>query len=372
VDICGGCPWQSTRYREQLRAKGEYLRNAIGVHHADAVIHDPIGISPPVDYRTKIQMPFGGRAGDLKVGFYKPRSHDLAHVGHCPVQHPLAEQIRPQIIELLNGHNIAPYNENTGQGELRTILMRVAEGTGELGVVLVVRSVEAFDWAILASELTAIQGLNGVWLNENDTTGNAVLGSRTVHLSGARRLNDRIAGVDFQRNPMAFFQTNHRATEKLIQVIADMLPSKMTTLFDLYAGGGLFAAALGQRASQVHLVESHPDAVAAARATLRRVGMDDAHIHLGRTEELLPKLNEDGIAADVVIVDPPRSGIGSAAIEAIANCAPQSIVYVSCQVRSFLRDLTDFGERGYRLKEVRAVDMFPHTPHVETVGLLTQ
>ena len=152
--------------------------------------------------------------------------------------------------------------------------MSVAEGTGEIGVVLVVRSIAAFDWAVLAAELTAIPDLTGVWLNENSSIGNAVLGSRTVHFSGARRLNDRIGGIAFQRNPMAFFQTNHRATEKLLEIVAEMLPEKMITLFDLYAGGGLFAAALGERAKQLHLVESHPDAVAAARATLWDAGLD--------------------------------------------------------------------------------------------------
>ncbi|HIA04179.1 MAG TPA: 23S rRNA (uracil(1939)-C(5))-methyltransferase RlmD [Myxococcales bacterium] len=371
VDRCGGCPWQSTRYREQLRAKGHILRAAICAKHETAVVHDPIGISPPVGYRTKIQMPFGGEAGNLKAGFYMPRTHELVHANHCPVQHPLAEKIRPQIIKLLNHHQIAPYNETTGQGELRTILMRIAEGTGEIGVVLVVRSIAAFDWAVLAAELTAIPDLTGVWLNENSSTGNAVLGSRTVHLSGARRLNDRIGGIAFQRNPMAFFQTNHRATEKLLEIVAEMLPEQMTTLFDLYAGGGLFAAALGGRAKQLHLVESHPDAVAAARATLRDAGLDHAHIHLGRSEEILPTLNADGIAADAVIVDPPRSGIDPKAISAIVKFAPQAIIYVSCNQRSLLRDLAEFKRLGFRLIEVKAVDMFPHTPHVETISLLT-
>jgi 23S rRNA (uracil1939-C5)-methyltransferase len=249
--------------------------------------------------------------------------------------------------------------------------MRVAAGSGQVGVVLVVRSLDAYDWALMAAELTSIEGLTGVWLNENDTEGNSVLGARTVHLSGSRRLGDKIAGQLIERNPMTFFQTNHRATEKLVAAVGELLPAKMSDLFDVYAGGGMFSVAVGKRTERLHLVESHPDAVAAARATLQAANLP-AEIHLGRAENILPSLVEDGAAADAMIIDPPRSGVAPEALAAIIKMAPSRIVYVSCQMRSLLRDLCALSEGGYSLEEVRAVDMFPHTPHIETVSLLTQ
>ena len=375
LDRCGGCPWQPVRYREQLAWKSRMVREALdrpGLEGAE--IHDVVGVSPPVGYRTKLQMPVGGEPGALRLGFYAPRSHDLVPVADCVVQHPLAEQVRKAVVSILDRHHLAPYDEATRTGLLRTVLVRVAEGTGEVGAVLVVSDLAAFDWALLAAELTAIPDLTGVWVNENAPPssgigGNAVLGEKTVHLSGARRLRDEVAGLAFQRNPMGFFQTNHRATVALIDAMRALMPETIGTLLDLYAGGGLFTHALCSRARDLHLVEAHPDAVAASRATLRDAGRAAA-IHLGRAEDVLPRLAEAGLRPDAVVCDPPRAGMDPAALAALAAMAPKRIVLVSCHLKAFVRDVEAFVERGYALSEVRAIDMFPHTPHVETAGLL--
>lgn len=373
VHRCGACPWQAVRYRDQLAAKGRRLRETLRARPAlaEAVIHDPEGISPPVEYRTKVQMPVGGSAGALELGFWAPRSHDFVAAPTCVVQHPAAERVRHRILQVLDSHALAPWDDKNGQGVLRTLLVRVAAGTGEVGAVLVVSDFEAYEWELLAAELTSITELTGVWVNENDTPGNAVLGRRTVHLAGARRLRDRIAGVTFHRNPAGFFQTNHRATERLVAKVNTLLPERMRALLDLYAGGGLFSVLLAPRADHVHLVESHPDAVAAARATLRDAGVEHATIHLGRAETRLPALAAEGQALDAAVVDPPRAGMAPEAAAALCAMAPERVVYVSCSMRSMVRDLERLCASGYRLREVHAVDMFPHTPHVETVSLLT-
>ena len=370
---CGTCPWQAVAYGDQLAAKGRVLRQALARHPslAGASVHDPVGLGKPVGYRTKIQMPAGGHRHSILLGFYAPRSHAFIAARECVVQHPLAERMRTEIIHILNRHNVAPYEENTRTGDLRHLLVRVAEGTGEVGAVLVLRSYEDVDWAMLASELAAIDGLTGVWANENDSTGNAVLGPRTVHLGGARRLRDRVAGIDLLRTPVSFFQTNHRATEQLVGIVRGMLPERIPTLVDLYAGGGLFAATLAARTERMHLVESNAEAVAAARATLGARGAEHATMHLGRAEDELPKLAATHPTVDAMIVDPPRAGIGPEAIAAIAALRPQHLVYVSCRVKSLVRDLKALAAGGFELREVRCVDMFPHTPHLEAACLLT-
>ena len=374
IDRCGLCPWQNLKYREQLSSKGRILRELI--HHqpafASVPVHDPVGISSPLGYRTKVQMPAGGLPGALKLGFYAPRSHDFVAIQDCVVQHPVAEHVRHRVIGVLNRHQIAPYNEQTHSGDLRTVLVRVAEGTGQVAVVVVVRSYESVDWALLANELVAIEDVTGVWANENSGTGNAVLGPRTVHLGGARRLEDRIAGVTLQRTPTSFFQTNHRATELLVRTVSQMMPTAINTLLDLYGGGGLFSAMLADRTNTVHLIESNPDALASAKATLNDRPLQSATMHLGTAEDKLRHLLVEKTQVDAIVADPPRAGMSPDVIQSIHALDPKALVVVSCHPKRFVRDLAALQSTGYRLREVRSVDMFPHTHHLEAVGLLTR
>ena len=370
---CGTCPWQTVRYRDQLTAKGKTLRTLFGKAGFDAPVHDPVGISPPVGYRTKVQMPVTGHKHNLQAGFWAPRSHHFVSAWQCVVQHPLAERVRSDVLKVLGQADVLPYNEVTGEGDVRTILLRVAEGTGQVGCAIVVRSFASVDWASIAEELSRIDGLTGVWANENDTRGTAVLGPRTVHLGGARRLEDVICGRHFLRTPTSFFQTNHRAAEKLVTALMELLPERLGTLVDLYSGAGLFAATLADRADVVHLVESNADAVAAARASLDKNGIEHAHMHLGQAEAKLTELAQSGLARPLTVVaDPPRSGMAEPALAALVALAPDTIAYVSCHPKNLVRDCRRLSEAGYRLSCVRSVDMFPHTPHVEAVALLTR
>jgi 23S rRNA (uracil1939-C5)-methyltransferase len=370
VMLCGTCPWQAIEYEAQLTYKGDALRAALGARPelGDVTVSDPVGIAPSLGYRTKVQMPIAGHTGSLLAGFYAPRSHAFIAARECVVQHPLAEAVRTEVIRLLNRHDIAPYEENTHTGVLRTILVRVAEGTGQVGVVLVVRDFEAVDWTKMVADLIAVPNLTGVWVNENTEQTNAVLGPRTVHISGARRLQDKIAGIPMLRAPTAFFQTNHRAAELLVGILRDTVKGGKD-LVDLYSGGGLFAAALADRFETLHLIESNADAITAATATLDAMGITKAQVHKGTAEEQLPRLTDQLDSVDAMIVDPPRAGMSEEVVAAVLAMAPKQLVYVSCRPKSLARDLARLAER-YVVEEVRAVDMFPHTPHVEAVGLL--
>jgi 23S rRNA (uracil1939-C5)-methyltransferase len=374
VDRCGGCPWQSVTYDTQLSYKMRQLSELLERREALAGtrIHTPIGMTPPLGYRTKIQMPVAGRAGELKLGFYAPRSHRLVPVADCVVQHPEGERIRKAVLKVLNRHKVEPYNEETANGDLRSVLIRVAAGSGQVAVVLVVRSLDALEWELLASELTAVQGLSSVWANENATRGNAVLGDKTVHLGGSRRMVDQFGELTVLQNPIGFFQTNYQGTQALIQIIRSLIPEEgVETLIDLYAGSGLFAFSLADRVrGDIHLIEMHQGAAAAARATLAELGRERTQVHRGRVGEVLPTLVESGQVFDVVIADPPRAGMTPEALEAVGKMAPNHLLYVSCNQRTMIRDLEALVGFGFELVEVHPVDMFPHTPHLETVSYL--
>ena len=371
LDRCGTCPWQAVRYRVQLQEKARHLRAALDAIPAlaGAPIADPIGTLPPVGYRTKIQMPAGGRPGGLHLGFFAPRSHRLVRVDHCAVQSPIGEAVRNGLLTVLNRHRVSPYDEHRHEGELRAVLVRVGEQTGAL---LVVTSLESRDWALLAAELAAIPGLDGIWLNENPERTNAVLGSRSIHLAGARRLRDRVGDLPVERVPGGFFQTNHRASEVLVRVVRELAGPTPGAVLDLYAGGGMLAAAVGASATRLDLVESNPDAAGAARATLKLSGLDGGHVHRARAEDLIPDLVAGGTRWDTVLVDPPRAGVAPEVMAALIRAAPTRVVMVSCYQKTLLRDLQVLAASGWALTQVHPVDMFPHTPHLETVALLTR
>lgn len=368
VRRCGTCSWQHISYAEQLVSKGRALRELIQAQPtlAGAVVHDPLGLDSPFGYRTKVQMPVGGVSGDLFLGFWAPRSHKLVRADKCVVQHPLAEMARRQVVLALNAHRVTPYDEAGGDGEVRTVLLRAAPSSGDVGVVLVVTDLSSRDWSAVGAQLAAQPGISGVWANVNAENTNAVLGSQTVHLAGAATLADSISGVPLDRSPTSFFQTNHRGMEALLQVIEEMLPPTMDQWVDLYAGGGLFTAAFGQRARGRTLVEANPEAVASARATLMASDME-ANVIEGRVDQ---HVDDVPMHADVVILDPPRSGAGEATLRALATRAPSQLIYVSCRPSALARDLAVLAALGYETAEVRSVDMFPHTPHLEAVARL--
>ena len=368
VRRCGTCSWQHISYPEQLASKGRALRELILAQPslAGAVVADPVGLEAPFGYRTKVQMPVGGVPGDLFLGFWAPRSHKLVRADQCVVQHPLAELARRQVVLALNAHRVTPYDEERGEGEVRTVVLRAAPSTGDVGVVLVVTDLASRDWAAVGAQLAAQPGISGVWANVNAQKTNAVLGPETVHLAGAEALTDSVRGVPLDRSPTSFFQTNHRGMEALLELIEDMLPPAFDQWVDLYAGGGLFTAAFGQRAQERTLVESNPDAVASARATLQACGMV-ANVIEGRVDEHMDSVP---MGADVVILDPPRSGAGEATLRALAARAPSQLIYVSCRPTALVRDLAVLATLGYQTAEVRSVDMFPHTPHLEAVARL--
>jgi 23S rRNA (uracil1939-C5)-methyltransferase len=367
---CGTCSWQSIRYRDQLLAKGDHLRTAIHAQEGleSVEVTDPENLGRAVGYRTKIQMPAGPSEFGISFGFYAPRSHKWIAAHDCIVQHPLGEEMRHAVAEVLRRHRVMHYTHATENGHVRTILIRVAEGTGQVAVVLVVPSLDCFNWASLVPELESIRGLRGLWLNVNPTDGNAVLGETTVHLAGAKTLMDEIGGVKLQRSPIGFFQTNHRAIEALISKVGGLLPESIPVFWDLYSGSGLFTAALADRIDSAVLVESNEAAAEAARKTVANVDVK-ADVHCGLVEAVLPELKPTE-PADAAIVDPPRTGLTEGAIAAIVAAAPRLLVYVSCRQKSLLRDLSALRAGGYTVEQVVTVDMFPHTPHLESVTLL--
>lgn len=392
VARCGGCPWQAMSYVSQLARKRAALEAALRAVPAlrDVPVSPPVPAlrdapaSPPLPaprgasaappapsgYRTKIQMPVGGRPGALTVGFYAPGSKEIieAPSGGCPVQHPLGNRIVAEAAAILERARIAPYDERRHEGILRTLLVRVDGGGRRAALTLVVRDARFPGRDAVAGRLARIEGVSGVAMNVQPARGNVVLGRRTERLAGRERLLLEVAGRRFLLSPTAFFQTSAAGAAALVERARARLPGPYETLVDLYCGAGLFARTLADRASEVLGVEENPDAIEDALAGARLEGAANVSFLAAPAEAWAAAAPRP---ADAVVVDPPRRGLAPSLVDAIAaRLRPRALLYVSCSPETLVRDLAALAARGYRTTALDPVDMFPHTPHLECVALL--
>jgi 23S rRNA (uracil1939-C5)-methyltransferase len=386
VGRCGGCPWQDVEYAAQLEAKREALVRDLRARPALAGVEvapvEPIS-AEPYGYRTKIQMPVGGRPGGLAVGFFAPGTKDLVAVGDCAVQHPEGNRIVREARAILDRARVAPYDEARHAGILRYILVRLDGGGGRAALTLVCRTPALIGRRDLIARLAAIRGVTGVYLNVQPARGNVVLGRETVRLAGRERLLLEVAGRVFLVSPTAFFQTSAAGAEALVERVRSRLAGPYDVLVDLYCGVGLFARTLADRAKRIVGVEENRAAVEDARAGLRLEATRRANAPGGEPAseariELVAAPVEAwiagaGLRADAVVLDPPRAGCPAGVLEGIAaRLRPREIAYVSCNPAALARDLEVLALKGYRVHGVHPIDLFPHTPHVECVAHLSR
>ena len=385
VGRCGGCPWQALDYAAQLARKRDDLARRIRAVPAlrDAVV-SPVHPVPgePYGYRTKIQMPVGGRPGALEVGFYRPDRKELVAVDDCAVQHAEGNRIVREARAVLEGARVAPYVEATHQGVLRHILVRIDPGGERAALTLVCRTPALLARRDLAASLAAIRGVSGVYVNLQPARGNVVLGRETVRLVGRERLLLEVAGRRFLLSPTAFFQTSGPGAEALVERVRARLAGPYRTVVDLYGGVGLFARTLADRAERVLGVEENraavEDAVAGLRLELRLAREGRAPAPGGRIEFVAAPVErwlagDPARPADAVVLDPPRAGAPPDVLRGLAaRLRPREVAYVSCNPLALVRDLEALAGLGYRTAAVDPVDLFPHTPHLECVAHLVR
>ncbi|URZ05140.1 23S rRNA (uracil(1939)-C(5))-methyltransferase RlmD [Clostridium felsineum] len=373
---CGGCQLQHLKYEKQLEFKKnkvtECLRRIAKVDLSPVKINETIGMETPNYYRNKVQLPVGEVNGEVKIGFYRERSHDIIEVDKCFIQDDTANEIMLVVKKWIKDFNIEAYNEALGKGVLRHIMIRKAFKTGQIMLVLVTNTEKLPQKKELIHRITTeIKGIKGIIQNINNKKTNVVLGQREITLWGENIIEDYIGEFKFNVSSKSFFQVNPVQTEKLYETalrFAGLTGNEV--VFDAYCGTGTISLFLSQKANKVYGVEMVPEAIENAKINAQQNGVDNAEFIVGKAEEEIPKLIEKGIKPEIVVVDPPRKGCEKALLESIASGEPRTIVYVSCDPATLSRDLGILNELGYEVKEVQPVDMFPETGHVETVVLL--
>ena len=384
---CGGCQIQEMSYEKQLQFKARKVRGNLeriggfAPELLDKVMEPPVGMEHPFGYRNKAQFPFGtDKEGRPVTGFYAGRTHSIIANTDCVLGVPQNQKILELILEYMKENNVPAYDEKNGTGIIRHALLRCGFATKEIMVCVVINAKKLPHADKLIEKLSSLEGMTSISISTNTEQTNVIMGGTFETLWGKDYITDYIGNIKYQISPLSFYQVNPVQTEKLYSLALEYANLKGgETVWDLYCGIGTISLFLAQKAGKVYGVEIVPQAIDDARQNARINGIKNAEFFVGKAEEVLPgyyeqkgKAQPEGVHADVIVVDPPRKGCDETLLETIVKMAPEKVVYVSCDSATLARDLKMLCERGYELKRGRAVDMFPHTVHVETVVLMSR
>jgi 23S rRNA (uracil1939-C5)-methyltransferase len=340
----------------------------------DHEIPGTIGCKNIFVFRNKAIYPVAKNSdGEIVAGFYARRSHQIVSSKECPVGTDENSAIIAIILEHLNRCNIEPYDEFTHSGTVRYIMIRKAFATGEIMVSIVINdNILPNHNQLIDKLLSAVKNVKDISIVVNCDNTNRIRGERVVALHGDGYITDMIGGIKYRISPLSFYQVNSFQTKVLYDKVLELAGlTGEETVFDLYCGVGTISLYMARHCKKVYGVESIPQAVADARQNSEINNIHNVEFLEGKAEEIIPDLvQQKGIKADVVIVDPPRKGCDKVLIDTIIKMHPSRLVYVSCDSKSLARDLKILQDNGYKTKHVQPVDMFPHTVHVETVALL--
>lgn len=369
---CGSCQYQGIPYKEQLAAKQKKMGKLLKKF---GKVKPIIGMEDPFYYRNKVHAVFDrDRKGNIICGTYEAKTHKVVSVEDCMIEDKISQEIIRTIRDMLKSFKIKTYDEDTGYGLLRHVLVRRGFTTNEIMVVLVVGS------PVFPSKNNFVKVLRKkypqiatVVLNVNDKKTSMVLGERDIVIYGKGFIRDTLCGCSFRISPQSFYQVNPMQTEILYKTAIEYAGlGRKETVIDAYCGIGTIGLVAAKRAKNVIGVELNPDAVHDARINARENKIINAHFYQGDAGEFMEKMAENGECADVVFMDPPRTGSDKKFMSSVIKLGPSRIVYISCGPETLARDLEYLTKYGYEVRKIQPVDMFSFTDHVETVVLLSK
>ena len=369
---CGGCQYLNLAYPEQLAKKQEFLKKTCG----SLVKFEPIiGMEQPKHYRNKVHAAFGeDRRHEIISGQFEERSHRIVPIDSCLLENQKADQIIVSIRGLLKSFKIRPYNEDTGYGLLRYVMVRTGHVTGEIMVVLVIAS------PVMPSKNNFVKALlklhpeiTTVVLNINNRGDSMVLGEREQVLYGKGYIEDVLCGKTFRISAKSFYQVNPVQAEKLYNKAIEFAGlTGQERVLDAYCGTGTIGMIAADHAKEVIGVELNKDAVRDAVSNAKRNNVSNIQFYQQDAGKFMVDLAEKGEQIDVVIMDPPRAGSDEAFLSSVVKLKPKKVVYVSCNPETLARDLKYLTRKGYQVKKGVGVDMFPWSVHIESVVSLVR
>lgn len=369
---CGSCQYQGVSYKEQLAAKQKRMKKLLGKF---ANVKPIIGMDDPFYYRNKVHAVFDrDKKGNIICGTYEAKTHKVVPIEECMIEDKISQEIIRTIRDMLKSFRIKTYDEDTGYGLLRHVLVRRGFSTDEIMVVLVIGS------PIFPSKNNFVKALRKkypqittVVLNVNDKKTSMVVGERDIVIYGKGYIRDTLCGCTFRISPQSFYQVNPVQTEILYKTAIEYAGlGRKETVIDAYCGIGTIGLVAAKRAKNVIGVELNPDAVRDARINAKENKITNARFYQGDAGEFMENMAENGEHADVVFMDPPRTGSDKKFMSSVIKLNPSRIVYISCGPETLARDLEYLTKHGYDVRKIQPVDMFSFTDHCENICLLTK
>lgn len=369
---CGSCQYQGVPYKEQLAVKQKRMKKLLGKF---ANVKPIIGMDDPFYYRNKVHAVFDrDKKGNIIRGTYEAKTHKVVPIEECMIEDKISQEIIRTIRDMLKSFRIKTYDEDTGYGLLRHVLVRRGFSTDEIMVVLVIGS------PIFPSKNNFVKALRKkypqittVVLNVNDKKTSMVLGERDIVIYGKGYIRDTLCGCTFRISPQSFYQVNPVQTEILYKTAIEYAGlGRKETVIDAYCGIGTIGLVAAKRAKNVIGVELNPDAVRDARINAKENKITNARFYQGDAGEFMENMAENGEHADVVFMDPPRTGSDKKFMSSVIKLNPSRIVYISCGPETLARDLEYLTKHGYDVRKIQPVDMFSFTDHCENICLLTK
>jgi 23S rRNA (uracil1939-C5)-methyltransferase len=363
---CGACEYIEKSNTEQLKIKQKEIRILLD---SFGKVKPIIGMDQPYNYRNKVHATFDRRYGEIVSGMYQAKTHQVVNIDACKIDNELADEIILTIRKLIPSFKIKTYDEDTGYGLLRHVLVRRGHKSGEVLVVLVTGYPTFPSKKNFAKELVRRHPeITSIVQNINDKNTSMVLGDRENVLYGKGYIVDELCGKTFKISPKSFYQINSVQTEKLYNKAIEYADLKGNeTVIDAYCGIGTIGMVASEHANKVIGIELNRDAVRDAITNCKHNKINNFKIYQGDAGAFMDSISEEDEKIDVVFMDPPRSGSTKQFLDSVVRLAPKKVVYVSCSPETLARDLKYITKKGYKVVEMQPVDMFPFTKHCECV-----
>ncbi|OIK15882.1 23S rRNA (uracil-5-)-methyltransferase RumA [Bacillus sp. MUM 116] len=372
-DQCGGCQLQHLQYDQQLMEKRDIVIQSLERHTKLDVnkldIRETIGMEDPWGYRNKSSFQVGQKDGKVLAGLYGLNSHQLIDIEQCAVQHSQTNEATARVKRILEELNIPIYNEKTRKGIVRTIVTRVGVQTGELQVVLITSQKEFPKKELFISEIQKrLPNVKSIVQNINGQKTSLIFGEETVALAGSEVIQETLGDLQFELSARTFFQLNPTQTVKLYNEVKKAAGLTGTEkVVDAYCGVGTIGLWLADQAKEIRGMDVIPESIEDAKKNAKRHGFTNTKYVPGKVEEVLPKWVKKGWKPDVMVVDPPRTGLDNQLLQTILQVKPEKLIYVSCNPSTLAKDIQTLSSK-YEVKYIQPVDMFPQTAHIECVS----
>lgn len=395
-NACGGCQLQFIDYDYQLKLKKEIVEDAIkSIANLDVEIKDTIPSPEVLQYRHKVQYPVSQTKVSKRIiaGYYKPKSHEIVNIKHCPIQPEICDKIIDFIRNTAFDYAISGYGEKKHSGDLRHVVIRASKATGKILVILVVNSTKMFERLkdFAQNIYDNFKEVSGVCINFNSKKTNIILGDTTELVAGKDFVKERILDKTFRIGPSTFFQVNPKSAENIFGFVKDYIKNnfgdkceseqgeatapdcqvKLPTVLDAYAGVTSFGISVSDVSKKVVSVEENKEAVDLAQETIKLNNINNIELHNMDTQKFFEKeLNTKKRKFDVIILDPPRKGCSEKSLEYALKLCRDKIIYVSCNPATLARDLKYLAANGAKVEFIQPFDMFCHIYHIESVAVI--